>query len=209
MKELGLEVETLEKSLHVSSPLGTRVSVDMICQDCELEISGILLTVDLRVMDMSEFDVILGMDWLTTHRDDTPTHPRDARVYAVTQQDADAALDVVTGIISILDHDAYTLVDLGATHSFASKPFLDRFQIETQPLEGSMRVSFPVGDPLIADRVVRDSRVLIEGHEFPVDLVALDMRDFDVVLGMDWSSRHRATLDCYKKEVKLHRLGKI
>ena len=50
-----------------------------------------------------------------------------ARVYAVTQQDADAAPDVVTGIISILDHDAYTLVDPGATHSFASKPFLDRF----------------------------------------------------------------------------------
>ena len=30
-----------------------------------------------------------------------------------------------------------------------------------------------------------------------------------MVLGMDWSSRHRATLDYYKKEVKLHRLGKI
>ena len=58
-KELGLEVETLEKSLYVSSPLGTRVSVDMICRDCELEIPGILLTVDLRVMDMSDFDVIL------------------------------------------------------------------------------------------------------------------------------------------------------
>ena len=42
--------------------------VDQICPDCELEISGILLTVDLRVMDMTEFDVILGMDWLMTHR---------------------------------------------------------------------------------------------------------------------------------------------
>ena len=31
-------------------------------------VSGILLTVDLRVMDISKFDVILGMDWLTTHR---------------------------------------------------------------------------------------------------------------------------------------------
>ena len=30
-----------------------------------------------------------------------------------------------------------------------------------------------------------------------------------MVLGMDWLSRHRATLDCYKKEVKLHRLGKL
>ena len=52
----------------MSYPLGTRVSVDLICRGCELEISGILLTVDLRVMDMSEFDVIIGMDWLTAYR---------------------------------------------------------------------------------------------------------------------------------------------
>ena len=38
------------------------MSVDQICRDCELEISGILLTMDLRVMDISEFDVILRMD---------------------------------------------------------------------------------------------------------------------------------------------------
>ena len=62
VKDLGLEVETLEEPLHVSSPLGTRVRVDQICRDCELEISRILLIVDLRVLDMSEFDVILGMD---------------------------------------------------------------------------------------------------------------------------------------------------
>ena len=67
VRDLGLEVENLEKPLHVSSPLGTRVRVDKICRDCELNISGILLTVDLRVMDMSEFDAILGMDWLTVH----------------------------------------------------------------------------------------------------------------------------------------------
>ena len=52
MKGLRLEVETLENPMYVSSPLGTRVSVDQICRDCELEISEILLTVDLRVMDM-------------------------------------------------------------------------------------------------------------------------------------------------------------
>ena len=60
---LGLEVETLDESLYVSSPLGTRVTIDQICRDCELEISRILLTVDI-----SDFDVILGMDWLTAHR---------------------------------------------------------------------------------------------------------------------------------------------
>ena len=68
VRELGLEIETLEKTLYVSSPLGTRVSMDLICRGFELEISWILLTMDLRVMDMPEFDVILGMDWLTAHR---------------------------------------------------------------------------------------------------------------------------------------------
>ena len=60
--ELGLEVEALEEPLYVISPLGIRVRIGMICRGCELEILGILLIVDLRVMDMSEFDVILGMD---------------------------------------------------------------------------------------------------------------------------------------------------
>ena len=51
--ELGLEVEALEEPLYVSSPLGIRARIWMICHGCELEISGTLLTVDLRIMDMS------------------------------------------------------------------------------------------------------------------------------------------------------------
>ena len=66
--ELGLEVETLEEPLYVSSPLGIRARIGMICRGCKLEISGTLLIVDLRVIDMSEFDVILGMDWLIAYR---------------------------------------------------------------------------------------------------------------------------------------------
>ena len=66
--ELGLEVEAFEEPMYVSSPLGIRARIGMICHGCELEISGFRLTVNLRIMDMSEFDVILGMDWLTTYR---------------------------------------------------------------------------------------------------------------------------------------------
>ena len=66
--ELGLEVEALEKPMYVSSPLGISVRIRMIYRGCELEILGILLTVDLRIMDMSEFHVILGMDWLIAYR---------------------------------------------------------------------------------------------------------------------------------------------
>ena len=67
-RELGLEVETLKEPMYVSSPLGIKARIRMICRGCELEISGTLLTVDLRIMDMSKFDVILGMDWLTAYR---------------------------------------------------------------------------------------------------------------------------------------------
>ena len=52
----------------MNSPLGIRARIGMIGRGCELEISRTLLTVDLRIMDMSEFDVILGMDWLTVYK---------------------------------------------------------------------------------------------------------------------------------------------
>ena len=52
----------------MSSSLGVRVRIDQICRNFELEISGILLTMDLWVMDISYFDVILGMDLLMTHQ---------------------------------------------------------------------------------------------------------------------------------------------
>ena len=61
-------LETIEEPLYVSSPLGIRARIGMICRGCELEISGTLLTVDLRIMDMSEFDVILEMNWLIAYK---------------------------------------------------------------------------------------------------------------------------------------------
>ena len=82
---LGLEVEALEEPLYVSSPLGIRERIGMICRGCELEISGILLTVDLRVMDMSDFDVILVMEGMTAYRVVIDCERR--RVTAYTQDD--------------------------------------------------------------------------------------------------------------------------
>ena len=52
----------------MSSPLGIRARIRMICRGCELEISGTLLTMDLRIMDMSKkIEVILRMDWLIAY----------------------------------------------------------------------------------------------------------------------------------------------
>ena len=116
---------------------------------------------------------------------------------------ADASPYVITGIISVYDHDAYALVDLGATHSFISVPFTERHQIESQPIDGRMVVSVPNGDTMISERIVPGSRLVIQNKDFLADLIVLGNRDFDIVLGMDWLSRHKANLDCYKKEVRL------
>ena len=87
--ELSLEVEALEEPLYVSSLLGIRARIGMICRGCELEISGTLLIVDLRIMDMLEFDVILGMDWMIAYRDVIDCERR--RVTAYTQDDTRVA----------------------------------------------------------------------------------------------------------------------
>ena len=68
-----------------------------------------------------------------------------------------------------------------------------------------MVVSVPNGDTMIFERIVPGSRLVIQNKDFPADLIVLGIHDFNIVLGMDWLSRHRATLDCYKKEVRLVR----
>ena len=52
----------------MNSTLGIRARIRMLGRGCELKISRTLLTVDLKIIDMSEFNVILGMDWLKVRR---------------------------------------------------------------------------------------------------------------------------------------------
>ena len=111
--------------------------------------------------------------------------------------------------IQVFDRDDYVLIDPGATHLFISAIFIAQVKIEIQPIDCSMVVSLPTGDSLIADRVYMGCRVIIEGHEFRANLVLLDIQYFDVILGMDWLSRHHATMDCFRKEVKFCRPGEL
>ena len=119
------------------------------------------------------------------------------RVFAVTQQDADTALDVVTGMISVFHRDAHILIDPRATHSFISMGFISNFNVESQPIDCSIVVSLSTGDSRLAESVYLDSRVIIGGQEFLAYLILLDIHDFDVILGMYWLSRHHATVDCF------------
>ena len=44
---------------------------------------------------------------------------------------------------------------------------------------------------------------MVHNGEFSIDLIALPFHVFDLILGMDWLSKHRAIVDCDKKIVLL------
>ena len=128
-----------------------------------------------------------------------------ARVFAVTQRDADNASDVVTGMISVFDRDAHILIDPRATHSFISMGFISNVKVESQPIDCNIVVSLPIGDSWLEESVYMDNRVIIRGQEFLADLILLDIHHCDVILGMDWLSRHHVIVDCYRKKVRFCR----
>ena len=45
--------------------------------------------------------------------------------------------------------------------------------------------------------------IVIQDREFSADLFALPFREFDLILGMNWLSKHRAIIDCDKKTIVL------
>ena len=52
-----------------------------------------------------------------------------------------------------------------------------------------IRVSTPVGESVIVEKVYRSCLVNFVGSNTYVDLVILEMVDFDVILGMTWLSQ--------------------
>ncbi|XP_037474324.1 uncharacterized protein LOC119350746 [Triticum dicoccoides] len=58
---------TLEGSIYVETPIGSR-STNLICTSCPIEIMRWKFMADLIVMEMQDFDIILGMDWLQEYR---------------------------------------------------------------------------------------------------------------------------------------------
>ncbi|KAL0543811.1 hypothetical protein IC582_018916 [Cucumis melo] len=62
-----LEVEPLHHVLSVSTPSGECMLSKEKVKACQIEIAGHVIEVTLLVLDMLDFDVILGMDWLAAN----------------------------------------------------------------------------------------------------------------------------------------------
>ena len=119
----------------------------------------------------------------------------------MTCQEAAEAPDVIAGKVLLFDIEVYALIDPGATHSFIASNFASNLHVEPGLLNEQLRVRTTLGESLAIRTVYRDCLVRIDTGVFPVDLMVLPLLDLDVILGMDWLTRHRAVVNCYTKEV--------
>ena len=129
-----------------------------------------------------------------------PEQAQQGRFYAIGSQNAESNA-LVEGMLLCFSTWAHVLFDPGATHSFISASFASMLDIEFVPLHCSLCVETPMGGKVETKWVCHACVLYIGGLEVTMDLVLLDISSFDVIVGMDWLTRHHAVLDCYLKKV--------
>ena len=72
-----------------------------------------------------------------------------------------------------------------------------------EPLAYDMHVTSPLEHSVRVNQVYENCPLMVHDRQFSVDLIAFPFHEFDLVLGMDWLSKHRAIVDCDKKTVLL------
>jgi hypothetical protein len=125
-----------------------------------------------------------------------------AHVNHVAVEDAQEAPDVIIGMILVNDNNAIVLFDSRASHSFVAVNFGHKHNLPLSMLKNQMIVCSPRGD-MHARHVCSKVSILIRGVEFLANLVVLESKGIDVILGMDWLSKHNGLIDCAKKAVRL------
>jgi hypothetical protein len=120
----------------------------------------------------------------------------------VAVEDAQAALDVIIDMIFVNDNNAIVLFDSGASHSFIAANFVQKYNLPLSMLNNRMIVSFPRGD-MNAGHGFPKVSILIRGVQFLANLIVLESKGIDMILGMDWLSKHNGLIDYAKKAVRL------
>jgi hypothetical protein len=124
------------------------------------------------------------------------------RVNHVTVDEAQEAPDVVLDMFSVSSTTTIALFDSGASHSFISAAYVERHNIPVAMLKCRKIVSSPGGD-MPARHVCLKVKIILTEVEFNANLIVIDSKGIDVILGMDWMSKQKALIDCAKKAVKL------
>ena len=112
----------------------------------------------------------------------------------VSVEEVEAQPDAVIGKFLVKSFTAIVLFDTGASHSYLSRGFVDKYKLPTQALRSPMLVTSPGADymaSLWCDRLP----LRIGNYVFPSDLIVLESQGLDVILGMDWLSSMEGTLN--------------
>ena len=126
-----------------------------------------------------------------------------ARAYAMKAVEDKDVPDVIVGKFSIFETNVYALIDLSSTHSYICTAILSLGSLPKSEIEYDILVTNPLGHSVFMNRVYRDFPIRIREYEFQGDLIELSFKEFDVILGMDWLSRHQVVVDCRMKRVTL------
>ena len=103
--------------------------------------------------------------------------------------------ETFNGTISTNSFLFNVLFDTGASHSFVSLSAVKCLGL-TDAQTINVKVKLPSGDSVACSKVFSDVKISINGVEFPARLIAFNLDDLDVILGMDWMSKYEAQIDC-------------
>jgi hypothetical protein len=125
-----------------------------------------------------------------------------ARVNHIDAQEAQQAPGVVLGEFLVEFTPAIVLFDSGASHSFIATSFVEKHGIPTTHLEIPLVTRTPWLD-LLCQLKCSHIRILLSGVVFLADLAVLPSQGIDVILGMDWLTKHNGVVSCANKTVLL------
>jgi hypothetical protein len=125
-----------------------------------------------------------------------------ARVNHVDAQEAQQAPGVVLGEFLVEFTSATVLFDSRASHSFIATSFVEKHGIPSTQLEIPL-VTRTLGSDLLCQLKCSQVRILLSGVVFLADLTVLPSQGIDVILGMDWLTKHKGIISCASKTVLL------
>jgi hypothetical protein len=111
---------------------------------------------------------------------------------------------MLMGMFSVANHPSVILFDLGASHTFISKAFIEKHSILTEESKKGIVIQSPKGQRYTKEIV---SQIVVEmvGHKFPTDMVVINRQYIDVILGMNWLSQNEAVINTSQRTVQLNR----
>ncbi|GJV78228.1 putative reverse transcriptase domain-containing protein [Tanacetum coccineum] len=116
----------------------------------------------------------------------------------------------MTGTFTLNNHYATTLFDSGADYSFVSTTFIPLLGIEPSDLGFNYEIEIARGQLVEIDKVTKGCKLEIEGHMFDINVIPFGSGSFDIIIGMDWLSDHKAEIICHEKVVRIPLLdGKV